>query len=305
MPYQYSTRHLPYQGMELRRDQRSILAQMLTPWKVFLTDQQRISHRHNTEDLMRKVDAHARGVDFPALERTTSSILTSADFSSPPADAFYKYVPERSWQFIQRGSFQFGSPEYYRRVENPFIQDWFEGFATLHFLSDICEVSIALRAGSNCAVFCGTGEVNGTNHNRMMRQFSDEGGKCLKISPVDEFATHIKRRLRAFRVRQHDVVYTDAKVATVQSSAADGLRALFDHTSLDMRFVIMNREFFATFYDAAILPCLFAKPYSYAHERERRLIFELRGDLRQDVVRLNDPELLQFVEVVDKTGPGV
>jgi len=50
------------------------------------------------------------------------------------------------------------------------------------------------------------------------------------------------------------------------------------------------------------MPSLYLKPTSYLHERERRMVFELRDDLTSPVVIVKDKELLQFVDVVDSFG---
>jgi hypothetical protein len=61
----------------------------------------------------------------------------------------------------------------------------------------------------------------------------------------------------------------------------------------------MNRHYFQAFYDIAFMPSLFAKPRSYAVERERRMIFERREDLRSPTIIVNDPECLKYIHLVD------
>jgi hypothetical protein len=62
----------------------------------------------------------------------------------------------------------------------------------------------------------------------------------------------------------------------------------------------INEAFFATFDEYAFMPSLFAKPTRYSQERERRLIFEMRDDLRSEIVRVKHKSLLDFVT---KTSP--
>jgi hypothetical protein len=61
----------------------------------------------------------------------------------------------------------------------------------------------------------------------------------------------------------------------------------------------INKAFFAIFDEYGFMPSLFAKPTRYAQERERRIIFEMRADLRGPTIVANDASLLKFVTLVD------
>ncbi len=73
-------------------------------------------------------------------------------------------------------------------------------------------------------------------------------------------------------------------------------------TSAESAIEQINRRFFAELYEFGLMPSLYLKPTSYLHERERRMVFELREDLTSPVVIVKDKELLQFVDVVDSFG---
>jgi hypothetical protein len=49
------------------------------------------------------------------------------------------------------------------------------------------------------------------------------------------------------------------------------------------------------------MPSLFAKPVRYSEEQERRIIFEMRDDLRKEALIVKDRTLTDFVTLVDST----
>jgi hypothetical protein len=54
--------------------------------------------------------------------------------------------------------------------------------------------------------------------------------------------------------------------------------------TLPKRVHKINTTFFETFYDFGFLPSLLAKPTKYSVERERRIIFEIRDDLKAPTI---------------------
>jgi len=288
MPHNFSVKLIPNEGYALFRNRRSLRVGLVSAG-ARLPDELLGGHATNIFGL-------AAAVEEVTIEPPADTVVLKAtDFADCDSGDFYKYVPARTWQFMQRGSFQLGSPDYYRRTDNPGIGDWREGFSVIAFRHENDQATFALRAGYNAAIFCGTREVSGPDHARMMEQFSDDGGKCLRIS-VAEFMAHVKKRVRAFRVRYHDAIYTDAKCFAVENPIASEIREF-----LKGGLVVneLNRRWFQSLYDTAVLPSLFAKPRRHSHERERRIAFELRDNLQGPTLLVNDRALLDFVEVVD------
>jgi hypothetical protein len=296
VPYRYTTKFQANEGIFVRRNRRAILVSALAVGQV-LTTEQSIAYTKSVQEYLRAVGEEA--VSATATDAPAPRVLTSEEFAEPADQQFFKYVPARTWKYLQEGSFQFGSAEYYRRVENPNVKDWLEGLSTVQLVSGDDQVTFTIRAGFNCTIFCGTRVINGSDHERMMAQFSDGGGKCLRIRPVPDFIAHVKKRTRAFRVRLHDAIYTDAKVLTLQHPAAPRISTYLKGSPSIERVV---RELFAELYEVGLIPSLYIKPTSNMHERERRIIFELRDDLTSPVVIVNDKDLLQFVEVMDSFG---
>lgn len=208
---------------------------------------------------------------------------------------FYKYVPDEIWErYGRHGCFQLGSAQYYKNHENPNIRDELEGSSFFHLIDGIDQLNCAIVSGFNGAIFCGTSAPD-HNGDRNMKSF---GGKLLKID-LPPFIEAISKRIGAVKTRVHDVVYSDSKNCIVHSKRIHVLRAITNNGNLTkMMLRRINKTFFDDFYEAALIPSLFAKPHSYRHERERRIVLELREDLRWPTIVVEDPVLLQHVEIV-------
>ena len=127
------------------------------------------------------------------------------------------------------------------------------------------------------------------------------GGKRLKIEPVSQFLARVCKLTGAFRAYVFDVVYNDLKHYAAERPGIEWFSSIAKekkHTSSSLRQ--MNKAFFATFDEYGFMPSLFAKPTRYAQERERRIIFEMRADLRGPTIVVNDTSLLDFVTLVDR-----
>ena len=102
-----------------------------------------------------------------------------------------------------------------------------------------------------------------------------------------------------------NVIYTDLKNYIAELRGIERFAGISDSgasTDLNRRKLRqINETFFSTFYEYGFMPSLFAKPTSYAEERERRIVFETRADLRTPTVVVNDKSLLNYVTLVDGT----
>lgn len=288
MAYKYDVQYLPKEGMIFRRNRRSIRVGMMTMGQR-LSDEQLASQVSSIMGLTANIEGKAQSTPTGPMR------LRRDDFVAAEGD-FYKYVPTHSWEYMQRGSFRFGSADEYRRQESPGIGDWREGLSFVSFQHQNDQASFTLRSGYNCALFCGTGHINGPDHARMMGEFSKGGGKLIKITPILDFMEKIKKRTRAFRARMHEAIYTDYKCFTIEAPVATDLRKWLNS---EPALLDTNRMWFSTLYDEALLPSLFAKPAEQSYQRERRMVFELRDDLRSPAAFVYDRELLQYVEVVE------
>ncbi|HTR87171.1 MAG TPA: hypothetical protein VMI56_22000 [Reyranella sp.] len=287
LQYHYKEAFEPLAGYRFSRNKRSLLLGATATGQK-LTNEQNISFTKASDAYFDSLQG--REPRQIKIER----LLSESDFQTPCDAPLYKYVSEETWHHIQRGSFRLGSAVYYRTTENHGIRDDREGCGYFFIQSNDDQFSLGLTSGFNAAIFCGTALPHAdVDHEVMIGKF---GSRLLKIEPVNEFIERLRKRIHAFRARVFDITYTDTKTIIVQHERGTRLRQLMrERPNLHE----LNREYFQTFYDLSLLPTLCAKPSFYAEEHERRAIFEMRDDLTQPAIIVNDKSLLDFVSVVD------
>ncbi len=295
-------------GFRLYQDRRSILLGGLSMTKqgIFPSD----TNREHFSLILQKFFHDISGLRDsppPAWNRTDGPLpqsLATVDFGKPGQEVIFKYVSASTWKYMQRGSFQLGSAQYYRTIENPKARDWLEGLSFISLRDHEREITAALTSGFNVALFCATREVDSETHSRMMDSFGGPGGFCLRIGPVSEFSALVAKRIKAVGVRFHDVIYSDAKSFVQASATATRIKDIVGSDSVLSNSILsaINRKCFSELYNIGLLPSLFVKPASFSHEKERRLAFERIGDLQTATLRVEDKNLLDFITIVERVG---
>jgi hypothetical protein len=215
--------------------------------------------------------------------------LTKSDFVQPGKGPLFKYVSDQTWVFLKKGSFKFGTAEYYRNTPNMDIQDRHEGLGHFHLVSGEEQLNVSLAAGYNCAIFCGTSQIGGPNDELMRQRF---GRKRIRIDELEAFTTRAAQHMGAHRSRVYDVVYRDVHSYGEDSPVVERFKKLVGTGDLSPSILhSLNTEFFDTFYEFGLLPGLYAKPRKYEVERERRVIFETATDIRQKPIVFEDQVL--------------
>lgn len=291
MPCEYRENFEQNGGYRLFRDRVSVLSRSFS-FSRRLTDQQNLALAKRLDDFFAAIDGHVDGALDPN-SKLPETPLTKADFAEVNPATMYKYAEDATWEHLRRGSFQFGTAEYYRNSPNIKIQDRREGFGHFHLTFGNDQLNVSLISGYNCGIFCGTDQIDGPNDDLMRERF---GRKRIKIEPVREFIARAKKCIGAYRSRIYDVVYRD-----IQSYADEfpdvrkfiEITGRGDLTPASLRK--LNRKFFRTFYEYGLLPGLYCKPKGYSVERERRLIFETTRDIRTKPIIIDDKTLLNFV----------
>jgi hypothetical protein len=290
MHYRYKEKFEKDAGYRFSRDKRSVLVHAISYGRR-LTDEETAAYN-------RHVNAY-----LDAVMRRTNEVykyaqaLTRTDLPDVESEPLYKYVSDATWEYIRKGSFQFGTAQYYRSTPNINIQDQREGASSLHLASGNNQLNVTLTSGFNCAIFCGTAQIEGPDHELMLSRF---GRKRLKIEPVTGFMACVCRLTGAFRAHVFDVVYNDLKDYAAEHSGIERFYKITGGGDLNKRSLRqINEAFFATFEEYGFMPSLFAKPTRYSQERERRMIFEMRDDLRNQTVVVQHKSLLDFVTLVD------
>jgi hypothetical protein len=292
MRYRYKERHEKDGGYRFLRDKKSIFIQAIGYGRR-LTEQQIAAYDRRINEYLDNVAG--RSAEAPKAVQA----LRRDDFPDVGTGPLYKYVSDETWGYIRQGAFQFGSAQYYRTTPNIKIRDQREGASNIHLMSGDNQLNVALISGFNCAIFCGTAYIEGPDHELMLSRF---GSKRLKIEPVSQFLARVCELTGAFRARVFDVVYNDLKHYAAERADIERFPSIAKEkggklTSSSLRRI--NKAFFATFDEYGFMPSLFAKPTRYAQERERRIIFEMRVDLRRPTIVVNDTSLLKFVTLVD------
>jgi small nuclear ribonucleoprotein (snRNP)-like protein len=290
MPYRYKEKFEKDNGYRFFRDKKSVLVHAIS------------YGRRLTEGKVAAYDAHTNRYLDAVMPRASDSYeyaqaLRPSDFPDVKSQPLYKYVSDATWEYIRQGSFQFGTAQYYRNTPNRNIQDQREGASSIHLTSQDNQLNVTLTSGFNCAIFCGTAHIEGPEHELMLSRF---GRKRLKIEPLMEFLARVCRLTGSFRAHVKDVVYNDLKNYVTEHAGIERFYAISgrgDLTNDALRQI--NEAYFGTFDEYGFMPSLFAKPTRYSQERERRLIFEMRDDLRKQTVVVKDKSLLDFVTLVD------
>jgi hypothetical protein len=290
MTYRYKEKFEKNAGYRLIRDKKFILVQAISYGRR-LTEEEVAAYDRRINTYLDSVAGRS------AEEPKYGQALRRNNFPDVSSDPLYKYVSDVTWERARQGSFRFGSAQFYRTTSNINIQDQHEGAWSIHLISGDNQLNVALISGFNCAIYCGTAHIEGPDHELMLTRF---GNKRLKIEPVSEFAARVCKLMGAFRARVVDVVYTDLKHYAAELPGIEQFSSIAKErklTSSSLRQI--NKAFFATFDEYGFMPSLFAKPTRYAQERERRIIFEIKADLRGSTIVVDDKSLLEFVTLVD------
>jgi hypothetical protein len=210
-----------------------------------------------------------------------TKILSNTTFQRFDDATFYKFVSDETLsRHIRNGSFQFGTCQYYRDIENQNTRDHLEGFSTIAVGP---AVIASVLSGFNCAIFCGTDSL--ANRALMERRF---GSNVLRIESIKSFADAVREKIGANAYHLCAVAYADLKVFKSDAVVRD-VRAVNPD---------LNDDLFELLYNISFFPSLFAKPTRFSDERELRLVFEFLSDVRTGVVRVECRELLDFIELV-------
>lgn len=204
-------------GFRLYRDGVSILVRGMSLGRT-LNPPQNIALSSHLDRYFDEILGH------PARNAPAQDVrLTRSDFVQPDKGPLFKFVCDQTWEFLKKGSFQFGTAEYYRNTPNIDIQDRYEGLGHFHLVSGEDQLNVSLAAGYNCAIFCGTSQIGGPNDELMRQRF---GRKRIRIDELEAFATRAAQRMGAHRTRVYDVVYRDVHSYDEESPVVERFKKL-------------------------------------------------------------------------------
>jgi hypothetical protein len=292
-PHRYREVHEVDGGYRFYRDNCSILVRA-TAYGRRLTNEEMANF---TRAINRYTDT-LNSIDAPFA--TFRDPIVESEFADYSGEPLYKYVSDSTWQYISKGSFQLGTAKYYRETRNINAQDRREGEAMFHLVDGEDQLNVGIVSGLNCALFCGTSFSDGPDHQLMLAKF---GARRIRIDPLADFVSIIRRHIGAFAARTHDIVYTDLKSFVADEPSIPRFKEIsFSGGTSDdnpRKLHKINKAFFSTFYKYGFMPSLFTKPTSYREEKERRVVFETMADLKNPTIVINDKSLLDCVQLID------
>jgi hypothetical protein len=277
--------HLPGHGFRFYSGDVSILLHMLSVTKknMRFTKQQLNNFFRITNHAL------AQFGTYPAEEASYSQILTADRFPPPCRFDFYKYVTPATLQFVLNDSFQFGSVQFYRDIENPNSKDAMEGASSLSISTRDRMVCASLSSGYNFGIFCGT--QNTATKELMKGQF---GQHLIKIIDLRAFAEDACKALGASRYYINHVQYNDLKLFRAKTLK----RFHFSEPSGNFDLEAIDDAMFKYLYQSTFHSSLYIKPTRFSQEAELRLVFEIDKDI-PNVLRAIDAGLSKHIEVVE------
>jgi hypothetical protein len=236
---------------------------------------------------LRRINKYLQSVGGYSLEKLDfGKILTIKDFADLEDLAFYKFGSKQWLDYILKDSFQFGSIDYYRNIEEQNSKDTMEGLSNLVISTPKRIICTSLVSGYNYCIFCGTSRLD--NRDQMSNRF---GPKIVKIADLRKFAEEVKAILGARRFFLHQVIYDDLKIFRVKTlKSFNGRTRNFDPQ-------VISDSIFDLLYDSSFLPSLYIKPTRFSVEQELRLVFEMPNDVPHKS-QITDRGLLRHIEIV-------
>lgn len=280
------------QGFRMHFGGRSILHQALSSGSK-MTPRQR-------GQLTMALRTYMDGVEErTSVSRGSVRALSAADFPEISEPTFYRFVTSETLNYMKNGSFQFGTPRRYREMEDQGRADHLEARATMFFEDEERSLTLTGITGFNTVMLCGTSHPP-RDRRRISQLRAQFGSHLIEIVDLRAFQELAAESLGASRVLLRDVQYENAKMMVLPTpDLGDWLSVLGTGDLTDEKLHQLNLQFSPRIYEALLLPSLFAKPRRYAHERERRLLFEFELDQNEPFRTVSIPDAVKLVRIVD------
>jgi len=273
------TRFIKNQGIEYIHNNSSIIFQVIS-----------ISHKDNKL-------THSEQKEFTGL---VAKLLSNFDNSIPIKKVegefdlieesydldnihFYKYVNKDIVEkYLVKGKFQLGSIKYYREIENKESRDEREGYCNLNFENHNQSLFTSVISGFDYFIFCGTHHVDPSKymHNRF-------GDYLIEIKDIKSFANAMKIAIGAEDWSIHKVQYSDYKSKKVQ----------IEFENFENNFPNLSEKLFDIIKFHSKFPSLFVKPVAFIPEKELRLVFKMKSNIKSKKLNVDNKGLLRYIEI--------
>jgi hypothetical protein len=246
---------------------------------------------HDVFNLFKRTNRYLADVGAYGHEsHAVSKLMTAETFADPGEVEFYKFLPPSSLEYYRAGSFQFGSIQFYRDIENQNSKDGMEGLSNIVFQTPKNVWAMSMASGFNFGIFCGTSSLK--MRDEMTKQF---GPHIVRIANLRAFAEDAQALLGAKRFYFNRVIYNDLKM--FRTRTLQKLKLSLDEPPGNFDPKLVTDAMFDLFYKDSFLPSLFMKPSRFSEESELRIVFEMPSDIPPPrVLRLHDANLLKHIE---------
>ncbi len=176
---------------------------------------------------------------------------------------FYKYVEPYISEKYKNGSWQLGTIQQYRTIENKKQRDEFEGYSFLYLNINNRMIGSNFISGFNYLVLCGTRSSNSDYHKKNF------GEKIMFFSDIKSMAENICNEIKAKKYYIQNVEYNSLKFYISNENIFNKYLQLEN---------ILSPPFFDIVHEHCFYPSIFVKPESFKPENEVRLVFEMDKD---------------------------
>jgi len=193
---------------------------------------------------------------------------------------FYKYVKPCISEKIKNGSWQLGTIEQYRTIENKKQRDEFEGYSFLYLDINNRMIGSNFISGFNYLILCGTRSSNSDYHKENF------GKKILFFRDVKSLAEKICVEIKAKQYYIQNIEYNSLKFYVSNEKIFNKYLQLEN---------LLSPPFFDIVFDQMLYPCVFVKPESFKPENEVRLVFEMDQDF-YNPYKFSNKDITKYIE---------
>lgn len=202
----------------------------------------------------------------------------------------YKYLSKDSLRYIEKGLFQLGSLDYYKKMENISARDELEGLSFIYTELNNRSIYSCISAGRNFRIFCCTEQSNDLPSNYHRNTF---GNILLKIE-AEPFIKIISEKIGAYAIHSYKVNYSNSKLLRSKLDINIEPTQISNFNSVEMQ------KYFHYLINQCNIPSIFTKSRYFSNENELRIAFEIPFDADINIpYRFESKDLLEYIEIIE------
>lgn len=149
---------LKNQGFKYELNFKSLLVQIIA-----MTKENQIFTEKQLMGLIQATSKYLEQVGNIPLTKTFQGNIYVTPIYNNYKGPFYKFISKDTFDnYISKGKFQFGSMEYYRKIENNSSRDEKEGFSNIIIQTRDRQIFSSVLSGFDKVILCGTHNLNHT-----------------------------------------------------------------------------------------------------------------------------------------------